>query len=232
MLIVGAVAFAAYWHWLRPWHLRWGATEVEVRRALPGDELLPNPKFSATHAITIHAPAGQVWPWLAQIGQGRGGFYSYTWIENLLGCGIRNADRVHPEWQNLKAGDPILLHPKIPPLPAVILEPGRVIVLHGNTRQGLGSNLVKPGDYLATTWGFYLEPVDEHTTRLIERFRSDYNPTPMNTFFNRVILEPGSFIMERKMLLGIKERAEGAVRQPGFLTTICRLKRATGSPGF
>jgi hypothetical protein len=212
---VGAVAFAAYWHWLRPRHLRWGATEAEVRRALPGDELLPNPKFSATHAITIHAPVLEVWPWLAQIGQGRGGFYSYTWIEKLLGCNIHNADRVHPEWQNLKAGDAILLHPKIPPIPAVIVEPGRVIVLHGDTRQGPRSDLVKPGDYLATTWSFYLEPVDEHTTRLIERFRSDYNPTPMNTFFNRGILEPGSFIMERKMLLGIKERAEGATRQQG-----------------
>jgi hypothetical protein len=212
---VGAVAFAAYWHWLRPRHLCWGATEAEVRRALPGDELLPNPKFSATHAITIHAPVLEVWPWLAQIGQGRGGFYSYTWIENLLGCNIHNADRVHPEWQNLKAGDAILLHPKIPPIPAVIVEWGRVIVLHGDTRQGLRFNLVKRGDYFATTWGFYLEPVDEHTTRLIERFRSDYNPTPMNTFFYRVILEPGSFIMERKMLLGIKGRAGGAARRQG-----------------
>jgi hypothetical protein len=210
---VGAVAFAAYWHWLRPWHLRWGATEAEVRRALPGDELLPNPKFSATHAITIHAPVAEVWPWLAQIGQGRGGFYSYTWIENLLGCDIHNADRVHPEWQNLKAGNPILLHPKIPPVPAAIVEPGRVIVLHGETRQRPPSNLVKPGDYVTTTWTFYIEPVDEHITRLIERFRSDYNSTPRNAFFYRVILEPGSFIMERKMLLGIKARAEGAAKR-------------------
>ena len=210
---MGAVAFAAYWHWLRPWHLRWGATEAEVRRALPGDELLPNPKFSATHAITIHAPVAEVWPWLAQIGQGRGGFYSYTWIENLLGCDIHNADRVHPEWQNLKAGNPILLHPKIPPVPAAIVEPGRVIVLHGETRQRPPSNLVKPGDYVTTTWTFYIEPVDEHITRLIERFRSDYNSTPRNAFFNHVILEPGSFIMERKMLLGIKARAEGAAKR-------------------
>ena len=204
---MGAVA---YGYWLRPWHVRWGATEAEVRRGLPGDELLRNPKLSATHAITIHAPAAEVWPWLAQIGQGRGGFYSYTWIENLLGCDIHNADRVHPEWQNLKAGDPILLHPKIPPFPAVIVEPGRVIVLHGDTRQGPPSHLVKPRDFLATTWTFYIEPADEGATRLIERFRADYNSTPMNAFFNRVILEPGSFIMERKMLLGIKARAERA----------------------
>ena len=210
---MGAVAFAAYWHWLRPRHLRWGAAEAEVRRALPGDELLAHWRFSATHAITIHAPAAEVWPWLAQIGQGRGGFYSYTWIENLLGCNIHNADQVHPEWQNLKAGEAILLHPKVPPITAVIVEPGRVIVLRGDSRQGALSNLVKPGDYFATTWTFCLEPVDAHTTRLIERYRFDYNPTPMNTFFYRVILEPGSFIMERKMLLGIKERAERAVRQ-------------------
>jgi hypothetical protein len=209
---VGAVAFAAYWHWLRPWHVRWGATEAEVRRALPGDELAPNPKLSATHVITIHAPVAQVWPWLAQIGQGRGGFYSYTWIGNLLGCDIHNADRIHPEWQNLKAGDPIFLHPKIPPIPAVIVEPGRVIVLHGDSRQGPPIKLLKPGDYVAATWTFYLEPVDERTTRLIERFHSDYNSSRVNTFFNLVILEPGSFIMERRMLLGIKERAEGGAR--------------------
>jgi hypothetical protein len=101
----------------------------------------------------------------------------------------------------------------VPAVPAVIVEPRRVIVLHGDTRQGLDSNLVKPGDYLATTWSFYLEPVDEHTTRLIERFRIDYNPTLVNTLFYRLILEPGSFIMGRKMLLGIKERAEGAARR-------------------
>jgi hypothetical protein len=101
----------------------------------------------------------------------------------------------------------------VPAVPAVIVEPRRVIVLHGDTRQGLDSNLVKPGDYLATTWSFYLEPVGEHTTRLIERFRFDYNPTLVNTLFYRLILEPGSFIMERKMLLGIKARAEGAARR-------------------
>ena len=205
---MGAVAFAGYGHWLRPRHLRWGASEAEVRSTLPGDELLSHWRLSATHAITIQAPVTEVWPWLAQIGQGRGGFYSYTWIENLMGCNIHNADRVRPEWQNLKAGDAIRLHPKVPPIPAVIVEPGRVIVLHGDTRQGPISNLAKPGDYLATTWTFYLEPVDEHATRLVERFRLDYNPTSMNTFFYRAVLEPGSFIMERKMLLGIKERAE------------------------
>jgi len=178
----------------------------------PGDELVQQPGYY-TRAITVQAPAEQIWQWIVQIGQDRGGFYSYTWIENLLGCDIHNANRVHPEWQNLKAGDPILLHPKIPPFPAVIVEPGRVIVLHGDTRQGPPSDLVRPGDFVATTWTLFIEPVDERTTRLIERFHSDYNSTLMNAFFNRVILEPGSFIMERKMLLGIKQRAERAAEQ-------------------
>jgi len=76
----------------------WRATPAETKRALPGDELVPEPRIQITHAVTIAAPVERVWPWLAQIGQDRGGFYSYEWLENLAGCEMRNADRVHPEW--------------------------------------------------------------------------------------------------------------------------------------
>src|SRR6185295_17289451 len=98
--IVGAAGLAAYAYLIRPWHLRWGATDEEVKMALPGDEVTPQPKLNATHAITIRAPVSDAWRWLAQIGQRQGGFYSYTWLENLVGCRMHNADRIVPEWQN------------------------------------------------------------------------------------------------------------------------------------
>jgi hypothetical protein len=197
-----------YPNYIRPWHLKWGATTAEVRQQFPGDELVPNPKLSATHAITIRASAGEVWPWLVQMGQGKAGFYSYDWLENLFGCDIHNADRILPQFQTLKPGDGIRLHPKMPPVPAVIVDPNRALVLHGDTRVGSGPPVMKTGDYLNVLWGFYLQPIDEHSTRLIERFRSDYNPSAFNRLMNGRIMEPVSFIMERKMLLGIKERAE------------------------
>ena len=95
---------------------RWGATDAEVARPIPGDELSERAAFTATRAISIAASRDHVWPWIAQIGQGRGGFYSYTALENLLGCEMENADRIYPEWQALERGDEIRMHPKAPPL--------------------------------------------------------------------------------------------------------------------
>src|SRR5690349_9989833 len=92
-VVVGlTIAVVVYIALVRPWHMRWGATDDEVRRPLPGDELVARPKALATHAITIRAPAAEIWPWLVQFGQGRGGFYSYDWLENLFGCDIHNVD--------------------------------------------------------------------------------------------------------------------------------------------
>src|SRR5262245_61191325 len=88
---------AAYVFLVRPWHLRWGATAEEVTETLPGDDLVADPKTQATHAVTIDAPPEAVWPWLVQIGQDRAGFYSYTWLEDLFGCRMRNTYRVVPE---------------------------------------------------------------------------------------------------------------------------------------
>lgn len=189
----GAGALAAYVCRIRPWHLRWGATDEELNDPLIGDELVPHPKLKATHAVTINAPAADVWPWLVQMGQRRGGFYSYTWLENLVGCHMRNADEIVPEWQNLKVGDKVWLHPKAPPVEVAAMEPRRAIVL-------------KP-------WGaFVLHPIDEKTTRMIIRSQGGYEPDLKNVVLNfllwRVFYEPAHFIMERKMLLGIKKRAE------------------------
>jgi hypothetical protein len=205
----GVAAATTYRMLIRPWHLRWGATDVEANWPLPGDELVPEPKINATHAITIDAPPEAVWPWIAQLGQGRGGFYSYDWLENLAGLDIHSADRVIPEYQQLKEGDSIPLAPGGFGFPAVKVEPGRMLLLHGDTRDGSSPIPTKPGEYMNATWLFLLDAASGGTTRLVERFRADYNPSATNELFYRAILEPGSFIMQRKTLLGIKERAEG-----------------------
>src|ERR1035441_3948620 len=102
---------------VRRWLLAWGATPVEMAERLPGDTLLPDASSACTRAITVNAPPERVWPWIAQIGQGKGGFYSYAWLENLFGCRIVNAAEVHSEWQDVQPGAAVRVHPKIPGLP-------------------------------------------------------------------------------------------------------------------
>jgi hypothetical protein len=95
---------------VRPWLLRGGAKPDENARARPGDELVPEAGVQTTRAVMIDASVDAGWPWLAQIGQDRGGFYSYLWPENVAGCRMRNADRFHPEWQHRGVGESVLLH--------------------------------------------------------------------------------------------------------------------------
>ncbi len=184
---------------LRPWYRRWGATETEVKKPLPGDEQVPHPNLQNTRAITIRTPGEAVWPWLVQMGQGRGGLYSYERLENLVGCDMHNADRIIPEHQQLGVGDRVRLTQDRRSKHFVVtaIEPGRGIILGG--------------DDPPTTWAFILEPIDENTTRLIIRFRQAYEPTPGNVIGWRVFTDPVNFVMERKMLQGIKARAEACV---------------------
>jgi hypothetical protein len=204
------VSILTYIYAIRPWHLRWGSTDEEVDLLLPGDDLVPNAKLKATHAITINAKPENIWPWLIQIGQGRAGFYSYDWIENAMGLDIHTVNKILPEFQELKEGDLIPLSPDGFGFPVAILNPQKSLVLHGDSRaQGPGTApVMKNGDYMAAVWGFHLFPGDNGFTRLVERIYIDWNENPTNTFFYRVFLEPGSFIMEQKMLKGIKERVE------------------------
>ena len=202
-----AVTLGIYVFGVRPWFLRWGATEAEVHETLPGDSLVFNPKHHDTHAITIHAPVTEVWPWLVQIGQDKGGFYSYAWLENLAGCRLHNADRVIAEYQDLKVGDSVRLHPAAPLPRAMIVEPYRAIVLGG----GAASANSPPFNY---TWGFYVVKVDSATTRLLIRSRWKWDPGFLSWFGYRCLLEPAHFIMERKMLLTLKACAEHASRAP------------------
>ena len=210
MVVLAAGAVGAYWYMVRPWHRAWGTKPDETSRALPGDELLPDPQYDATHAVTINAPVERVWPWIVQMGTGRAGFYSYDFIENAMGLDIHSAVAVRPELQDLKAGDVFPLGPNNFGPKVAILEPNRVMVLHGDTRIDPNPSTppMKPGDYLVVLWTFFVEPIDAQTTRLIERFRLNYSPSTQNHVAVRAFLEPGSFVMERKMLLGIKQRAE------------------------
>lgn len=179
---------------IRPWHLRWGATAPEFAATLPGDELVPRPLHRDAHAITIRAPIHAVWPWVVQMGQGRGGFYTYTYLENLFGCDIHNADRILPEFQTLRRGDRIRLHPKAPPMRVVAIEPPRALVLGCRTDP--------------CSWGFYLREQDERTTRLLVRSRWGRRLGALHPVIQYLLLEPLDFVMERKTLLGIRERAE------------------------
>lgn len=185
LAILGVLSPWAYAFFIRPWHLRWGATDEEVEKPLPGDELVPDPAIESTRAFTVNAPVGEVWPWLAQIGQDRGGFYSYEWLENLAGCKMQNADRIHPEWQQRGVGESVFLHHAFG-MKVSTFEPGRAIVLEG--------------------WGaFVVDSVDERTTRVIIRSRTARG---LGVLYYLLGIEIPHFIMERRMLKGLKERAE------------------------
>ena len=203
---------AAFLPFVRSWYRRWGATQAEIRRALPGDELVLHPKGEYTHAITIRASAAEVWPWLVQLGQSRGGYYSYELLENLVGCGIRNADQIIPEFQNLEVGDRISMHPKAGyPYVVAAIEPGRALVLQirvdTQTKKAFDLSDTMPDEYLNQSWTFFLEEPDQGKTRLISRSRNYWNQSLANTLVFG-ILGPISLVMDRKMLLGVKQRVE------------------------
>lgn len=202
--VVGAAALAVlYWQVVRPWYLTWGTTAGEQVRHLPGRALVPDPAVDSTQAVTIDAPPVDVWPWLVQIGQDRGGFYSYDWLEQLVGDEVHSVDRIVPEYQDLEEGGEVLLAPKdywagAPASWPVVeeLAPERRLVLRSPT---------DPPTYV---WTFLLEPVGDDRTRLLVRMRSPRRPTLVGRVVEALTWEPAHFVMQRKMLLGIEERAE------------------------
>jgi hypothetical protein len=167
--------------------------------SLPGDDQVPNPVLISTPAITIQAPTTAIWPWLVQMGQGRGGLYSYERLENLVGCDMHNTDRIIPEYQHIEVGDKVRIVPegRDPYFLVRAIEPGRAIILGG--------------DDPPTTWAFVLEPIDDNSARLLVRWRQDYESTPGNILGWRLITDPITFVMERKLLQGIKARAEATI---------------------
>ena len=194
--------------------LTWGATREEATGPLPGDELLVLPTLATTRAVTIDAPPGAVWPWLVQMGQDRGGLYSYDWLENLVGLHFRNADRIVPDWQHLEVGDQIRAAPiEAGPdagFAVVAVDPGRSIV----TAVGDPSKVVplaRNGPLPeGGTWAFVLRPLDGDRTRLLVRLRCRFGLPPAGEWTVARLLEPVHFVTERKQLLGIKHRAERA----------------------
>ncbi|MCX6365054.1 MAG: hypothetical protein NTW58_12985 [Actinobacteria bacterium] len=216
MMLVGAGAAAAgvgVWAALRPRTLAWGATCDEVVRPLPGDELVANPLYVTTRAITVKAPPAAVWPWLVQLGQNRGGFYTYDALENLMGLDIHSADAIRPDWQDLHAGeDYVTLDPdEHMKMTITVLEPPRAFVIRSGAP---GEPPQEPGSFfrgeLAFSWGFYLEPLDERTTRLVIRSRAAWADTLTARLAKPLLLEPVHFLMEERMLRGIRDRAQGA----------------------
>jgi hypothetical protein len=205
LIAIGGVAASAaaidrlYRIYLREWVLTWGATAEEAARRLPGDDLLDPADIVATRAIGIDAPASAIWPWLVQMGPGRAGAYTYDWIENLFGLNMHSADQIRAEWQNLKVGDVLRSRGDRPGMRVEILDPERTL-----------SNRSEAGDWV---WTFVLVP--EHgSTRLISRNRIAMKGAAAGQRLGMLVMEPGSLVMERKMLLGIKQRAERSLRQP------------------
>jgi hypothetical protein len=187
-----AAAFAAYLGLARRPVMTWGASDAEASAVLPGDDLLDHADGASTRAVTIAAPRSAVWPWLAQMGpRPRGGVYSYDWIENLLGLDIHSVDYVMPEFQHPETGDEIALGSNV--MRIELVEPERTLAFRS-----------ADGAWL---WSFNLQDGPEAgTTRLISRNR--FRLQGLASRIGMLALEPGSLIMERKMLHGIKSRAE------------------------
>ncbi|MGK8557461.1 SRPBCC family protein [Nocardia gipuzkoensis] len=193
--IVGVAAVVGgYRLLLRERCLNWGASAAEVKRGMPGDELLPAPDIVATRAITIAAAPEQIWPWLVQIGPGRGGAYTYDWIENLLGLDMHSAETILPQFQDRTVGDSFAVGPRGPQMRVAVCEPARALVFAS-----------EDGNWV---WAFGLYP--DHTgTRLVSRNRiATPDASGVSRLAYQLIMEPGSLIMERQMLRGIKRRVE------------------------
>lgn len=189
--VAGAGLLAAYARLVRPWALRWGATAEEAARPLPGDELVTKADYVATRAITIEAPPRDVWPWLVQIGSGRAGWYTYDRIDN---AGVPSATEIIPELQRLAVGDliPMVAGKDIGVRVKELEQPRRMLWWD------------EQGEY---SWEWVLEPIDQHTTRLLNRLRVTRHPWTRKMLYELVAAN-GDVVMQRKLLRGIKQRAE------------------------
>jgi hypothetical protein len=190
------IGLGVYLRVIRPWQLRWGTTDDEVRRAMPGDELVARPTFNATRAVTVQAPPPMIWPWIVQIGFGKAGWYTYDLLDNF---GRPSATRIIPDLQHLQAGDLVPVYQGI------------------GAPQGVGLKVkaIEPEQWMLwwddktrdTTWAWALYPVDLQQTRLITRVRMRYRWTKPTILFT-LLVEFADLVMMRKCLLGIKQRAE------------------------
>src|SRR5512132_2326042 len=198
---IAALVAVVYWFPVRRWFSRWGTTPEELARAMPGDALSPNATEMSMQAVTVDADPEDIWPWLVQLGYQRGGLYSYDWLDRLFGFLDRpSTTRILPEFQQLAVGDTVLWRrpSRIVPrqeLTVSVLEPPRALAF---SYQSLGMEWV---------WQFGLYPLDNERTRFVTR-GTERVPKTIAGWLGMRIMEPASFIMTRRMLLGVKERAE------------------------
>jgi hypothetical protein len=186
-VIAGVGFFGVY----RPWHLRWGATPEEVARSMPGDEVVAEPTFNATRAVTVDARPEAIWPWIVQIGFGRAGWYSYDILDNLC---RHSAERIVPQLQHIDVGDLVPLGPgEDAGMRVKAFEPGRWVVWWDNQ---------------LTTWTWVLDPMPDGRTRLVTRVRTRPSWRHPATVIWLLLTEVADFPMMRKCLLGIQRRAE------------------------
>ena len=207
------VAFTAvYFSAIRPWHLRWGTTSSEQAEALPGDELFSGQQPAVTHAITINAKPQDVWPWIRQIGQDRSGFFSYTPLENLIGCEMPKVHRIEPNWKDRAVGETVwFATPKHfsgqGKMIAAVVQPEHAFAMVSTADW---QRLQTGGPAQDAIWSFTLEPVGGRQTRLIARLRAAPPRNRRAQLTSTLFWEPAHFVMERKMLLTIKSLSEHA----------------------
>ena len=186
---------------LRPWHLRWGTTRAEIAAPMPGDDVVPRAQFNATRAISIGAPPERVWPWIVQLGYGRAGFYTNDLLDN---AGVPSADRIVDEYQNLKVGDLVPMFHETRGL-AIAYK----VASFDRNEWMLWVHRPHENESPDSTWSWRLAVLPDGATRLVTRMKQDYRwDTPRLAAFNLVLMEFGDFAMERRMLMGIKLRAE------------------------
>ncbi len=184
--------------------LRWGTVGTEAIDPLPGDEHVLEPKWSYTLGVDIDAAPEQVWPWIAQLGQGRGGFYTYQTLENMVGCKIANTTEVIPQHQHPAVGKEIYLHPAVPPMRIEAASPPHALVLAGSP-----PDIDAEETWAMSTWQFVVSPQPDGSSRFLTRGRSDYSSGwKVRLAFGRFPIEVITFVMSRKMMLEIKRLAE------------------------
>jgi hypothetical protein len=184
--------------------LRWGTVGTEARDSLPGDEFVPEPKWSYTLGVAIDALPEEVWPWVAQIGQGRGGFYTYQTLENMAGCKITNTTEILADYQHPAVGEDIYLHPTAPPMRIKIVDPPNALVLFGSP-----ADVGDEESWGMSTWQFVVNRGPDGGSRFLTRGRSDYTPDWKSRLaFGRFPIEVITYVMSRKMMLEIKRLAE------------------------
>jgi len=191
IIVISTVLTGLYFLVVRPWQLKWGATAIEIKRSMPGDEIVAKPTFNATRAVTINATAENIYPWIIQMGITRAGWYSYDLLDNLA---KRSADVILPEHQNIQIGDVVPLSP--------------------DGKQGMIVKDFKKNEWMLwwdnkgdSTWAWGIYPIGESTFRLITRVRVKYRFFSPAVLFN-ILIELFDVWMMRKCMLGIKKRAE------------------------